>query len=223
MAEFDNSTDEASYVAQRIEELIGTPFRDKPESDARGLSYADVAILVRVKARQVDFDKIEHAERPVEIDLGDGVRVSGRIDLIRRRDSDEVVVIDFKSNDRTQQEDVTDLQLRLYALGYKQATGEDARAVVVDNLDDLNNPREEPVTEATLAEASSAVVEAAALMRANNFRVGLTVTAPDPRTGPASGVTWPASAARTHTTMATSDPSDAFRAPAPPSNRAGPA
>ena len=63
--------------------------------------------------------------------------MTGRIDLIRRKSTDEVVVIDFKSNDRTQQEEVTDLQLRVYALGYEQATGKRPTAVVVDNLDDL--------------------------------------------------------------------------------------
>jgi len=49
--------------------------------------------------------------------------------------------IDFKSNDRTQQEEVTSLQLRLYALGYRQATGETPTHVIVDNLDDLDHPK----------------------------------------------------------------------------------
>jgi DNA helicase-2/ATP-dependent DNA helicase PcrA len=123
-----------------------------------------------IKARQATFDDIEHAERPIEIELGKGVLVTGRIDLIRRRSTNEVVVIDFKSNDRTQQEEVTSLQLRLYALGYRQATGETPTHVVVDNLDDLDHPKIEAVTDDMLEEAAGVVVVAATRMRSNDFR-----------------------------------------------------
>lgn len=122
-----------------------------------------------IKLRGDSFADIEHAERPIEIDLGDGIRVTGRIDLIRRRSTNEVVVIDFKSNDRTQQEEVTDLQLRVYALGYEQATGERASEVVVDNLDDLANPRHDPVDEAMLDEAAVAVREVGGRLRGNSY------------------------------------------------------
>ena len=64
-------------------------------------------------------------------------------------------MIDFKSNDRTQQEEVTDLQLRVYALGYEQATGERASEVVVDNLDDLDHPRRSLVDETMLSRGAS--------------------------------------------------------------------
>ena len=84
--------------------------------------------------------------------------MTGRIDLIRRRSTNEVVVIDFKSNDRTQQEEVTDLQLRVYALGYLQATGENADQVVVDNLDDLKHPKIRRVDQQMLDEAADAVL-----------------------------------------------------------------
>lgn len=122
-----------------------------------------------IRARRPDFDDIVHAEHPVEIELGDGVVVDGRVDLIRRKSTNEVVVIDFKSNDRTQQEDVTALQLRLYALGYLQATGETPTHVIVDNLDDLEHPKVEAVTAAMLEEAADAVRIAATQMRTNDF------------------------------------------------------
>jgi hypothetical protein len=73
---------------------------------------------------------------------------------IRRRSTNKVVVIDFKSNDRTQQEEETDLQLRVYALGYEEATGERAGGVVVDKLDDLSYPRRDDVAPAMLDEAA---------------------------------------------------------------------
>ena len=46
------------------------------------------------------FDKIEFSEKSIEITLGDGVRVVGRIDLVRRIDKDEVTIVDLKSSDR---------------------------------------------------------------------------------------------------------------------------
>ena len=122
-----------------------------------------------IAARGATFADIEHAERPIEIDLGDGIRVTGRIDLIRRRSTNEVVVIDFKSNDRTQQEEVTDLQLRVYALGYEQATGERASEVVVDNLDDLSHSRRDDVTPAMLDEAATAVRDVGERLRGNAY------------------------------------------------------
>jgi len=122
-----------------------------------------------IEQRGATFPEIEHAERPIELDAGKGVRVAGRIDLIRRRDTDEVVVIDFKSNGRTQAEEVTDLQLQVYALGYKQATGRDASEVVVTNLDDLENDRKLPVTTESLSEALSAVLRVADLLRINDL------------------------------------------------------
>ncbi len=48
-----------------------------------------------------------------------GITVDGRIDLIRRLDTDEVAIVDFKSTDRAQAEDVTRDQLHVYALGYR--------------------------------------------------------------------------------------------------------
>ena len=157
-----------SCVPELVERHVFLPFayRDLRET----LSASAMRRLADyIAQRGSTFADIEHAERPIEIDLGDGIRVTGRIDLIRRRSTNEVVVIDFKSNDRTQQEEVTDLQLRVYALGYEQATGERASEVMVDNLDDLVNPRRSVVDAAMLVEATEAVREVGARLRGNAY------------------------------------------------------
>ena len=69
------------------------------------------------------FDKIEFSEKQIEINLGDGVTVSGRIDLVRRIDTGETTIVDLKSTDRAQPEEVTETQLHIYALGYQELTG----------------------------------------------------------------------------------------------------
>src|SRR5262249_24288724 len=62
------------------------------------------------------FDKIEFSEKQIEISLGDGVTIIGRIDLVRRIDTGETTIVDLKSSDRAQAEDVTETQLHVYAL-----------------------------------------------------------------------------------------------------------
>ena len=60
----------------------------------------------------------------------------GRIDLVRRLDADETTIVDLKSTDRAQAEDVTETQLHIYALGYRELTGRNADFVEIYNLDE---------------------------------------------------------------------------------------
>lgn len=114
------------------------------------------------------LDKTEHVEQVVEINLGDGLVVNGRIDLIRRTDTKEIIVIDFKSTDRAQEEEVTRTQLHVYALGYKELTGTSADLIEVYNLDHGGSHREEvdpELEEMTRRE----IVAAGSALRANRL------------------------------------------------------
>jgi DNA helicase II / ATP-dependent DNA helicase PcrA len=82
------------------------------------------------------FDKIEFSEKQIAINLGDGVSVIGRIDLVRRIDTGETTIVDLKSTDRAQAEDVTDTQLHVYALGYQDLTGHRPDYVEIYELDE---------------------------------------------------------------------------------------
>lgn len=82
------------------------------------------------------FDKIEFSEKQVEISLGDGVGVVGRIDLVRRIDTGETTIVDLKSSDRAQTEEVTEAQLHVYALGYQDLTGRRPDYVEIYELDE---------------------------------------------------------------------------------------
>src|SRR5207244_1922921 len=44
------------------------------------------------------FDKIEFSEKQIDIGLGDGVSVVGRVDLVRRIDTGETTIVDLKSS-----------------------------------------------------------------------------------------------------------------------------
>jgi DNA helicase II / ATP-dependent DNA helicase PcrA len=116
------------------------------------------------------FDKIEYSEQPIEIKLAEGVVVHGRIDLIRRIDTKEVIIIDFKSTDRAQEENVTRQQLHIYAMGYQQLTGSSADLVEIYNLDEgAGVSKRELVDEAMLRTTEVAIVAAGRDIRNNHL------------------------------------------------------
>ncbi len=82
------------------------------------------------------FDKIEFSEKQIEVSLGDGVSIVGRIDLVRRIDTGETTIVDLKSTDRAQPEEVTEAQLHVYALGYQDLTGRRPDFVEIYELDE---------------------------------------------------------------------------------------
>jgi DNA helicase-2/ATP-dependent DNA helicase PcrA len=89
-----------------------------------------------IRKNSDEFSNLEFSEKGIEISLGDGVSVSGRIDLVRRIDTGEVTIVDLKSNERSQAELVTETQLHIYALGYQELTGRDADYVEIYELDE---------------------------------------------------------------------------------------
>lgn len=94
-----------------------------------------------IRKNAADFRNLEFSEKAIEIPLGDGVSVAGRIDLVRKVDTGEVTIVDLKSNDRAQAEAVTETQLHIYALGYQELTGRAADYVEIYELDDQKQKR----------------------------------------------------------------------------------
>lgn len=110
-----------------------------------------------------------HSEQQVEIQVPPGITVNGRIDLIKRLDTGEVAIVDFKSSDRAQAEDVTRAQLHTYAMGYRQLTGNDADLVEVLNLDKEGKSVREVVDSATLAATEVDIGKAGNAIRDNRL------------------------------------------------------
>ena len=124
----------AAEVPRLVDTHLHTPYaypalRDKLEESARRI------VTDYLRDNKDLFDKIEFSEKSIEINLGDGVTVNGRIDLVRRIDTGETTIVDLKSNDRAQADDVTDAQLHTYALGYLELTGRNADFVEIYDLD----------------------------------------------------------------------------------------
>lgn len=110
-----------------------------------------------------------HSEQQVEIQVPTGITVNGRIDLIKRLDTGEVAIVDFKSSDRVQAEDVTRAQLHTYAMGYRQLTGQDADLVEVLNLDKGGKSVREVIDAAMLKATEVAIGRAGNAIRDNHL------------------------------------------------------
>lgn len=125
-------------------------------------AHDDISNYIRDRADDLQF--IEFSEQAVEINLDNGVTVKGRIDLVRRTDTGETTIVDLKSSERSQQEDVTEAQLHTYALGYKELTGRDADFVETYQLAERRAiPR--AVDEDFIADVREQTQEAASALR----------------------------------------------------------
>ncbi len=170
--------DALAEVHQRAMQGEAVSEADAPELVARHLRtpYASEAVRTRLEAtarRDVanyirdnadKFQYIEFSEQDVEIDLGDGVRIKGRIDLVRRTDTDETTIVDLKSKELSQAEEVSELQLHTYALGYRDLTGRDADYVEVYELEE-RLPKKRSVDEDFIHDVRKKTREAALALR----------------------------------------------------------
>lgn len=110
-----------------------------------------------------------HSELPVQVHLGDGIVVDGRVDLIRHLDSDQVSIVDFKSSERAQENEVTRDQLHTYVLGYEELTGKRADRIEVLNLDPQGKNVHELVDDQLVKAVKDKVLKAGAALRANDL------------------------------------------------------
>lgn len=126
---------DASEVPTLVETHLHTPYA-YPALRRQLEGTAERVLRDYLKDNAALFDKIEFSEKQIEISLGDGVTVNGRIDLVRRIDTGETTIVDLKSTDRAQAEDVTETQLHVYALGYQELTGRRPDYVEIYELDE---------------------------------------------------------------------------------------
>jgi DNA helicase-2/ATP-dependent DNA helicase PcrA len=167
MRAIEKETIDPSEVPGLIERHMHTPYA-YPKLRQQLEQSADKVLRKYLDDNKAVFDKIEFSEKQVEISLGDGVTVNGRIDLVRRIDTGEVTIVDLKSNDRTQTEEVTEMQLHTYALGYEELTGRRADQVEIYALDEgKKNTR--AVDDDFISDVKIVVNKAAAALRSNTM------------------------------------------------------
>ena len=111
-----------------------------------------------------NLHNLRHAERVIELDLGKNISVTGRIDLIRRADTGDTIIVDFKSGEDTQPKEMSQLQLQVYAAGFEKAAGEKADLLEIHNLE-VGHIHREPVDGTLIASALTRIVDAGEAMR----------------------------------------------------------
>lgn len=129
---------------------------------------AESAIRGYIKKNGGEFQNLEFSEKGIEIALDNGVTVAGRIDLVKRLDTDEVTIVDLKSNDRAQAEQVTETQLHIYALGYQELTGRNADYVEIYELDEQKQ-KTRSVDDEFIEDVKHDVQHAASCLRRNEL------------------------------------------------------
>jgi RecB family exonuclease len=151
-----------------VDRHLNLPFANKAAADQlRPAAIASVQRYLRENA--ATLRQTVYSEQPVEIHPAPGVTVTGRVDLIKRLDSHETSIVDFKSTERAQREEVTRDQLHLYALGYRELTGQNADLVEVLNLDKTGKSTREVVDPAVLSSLTDRVSRAGDALRTNNL------------------------------------------------------
>lgn len=151
-----------------VDSHLHTPFA-YPALRAQLRSAAIEAVARYLDVHGPSLSNTLHSEQQVEIQVVPGVTVSGRIDLIKKVDTGDVAIVDFKSSERAQSEEVTSTQLHTYAMGYLQLTGRNADLVEILNLDKGGRSVREVVDEGMLTSTETEIRRAGDAIREDEF------------------------------------------------------
>lgn len=156
------------HASELVDRHLHVPFA-YPDLEANLRAAAIKAIRRYFRMHGDSIARTVHSEKQIQVHVAPGITVDGRIDLIRRLDTDELAIVDFKSSERSQDEDVTRDQLHVYAVGYEELTGEDADLVEVLNLDEAGKNTREEVEGPLLEQIRERIREAGDKVRANQL------------------------------------------------------
>ena len=151
-----------------VDRHLNTPFAYPKLREA--LRQAAIRAVTRYLAEnRARLPQTMYSEQQVQVHVAPGITVDGRIDLIRRLDTDETSIVDFKSSDRVQAEEITRDQLHVYVVGYEELTGQRADLVEVLNLDEKSDSKREVVNDELLVDIRAKIREAGQDLRGNRL------------------------------------------------------
>ena len=161
-------------IEKIAEDALFLPFAIKPQLE-NALKDAKSCAKAYVEQNKADADKIIASEMDINIEMGSGVSVNGRIDLVRKVDlktgKDKTAIVDLKSAGKDAEQCLNAEQLKIYAIGYEEATGMPADYLMIYNLDhpDGSANKGEAVDKLDLEKTKKAVVDAARCIRDSNL------------------------------------------------------
>lgn len=158
------------FIQQIFDQVFYLPYAT-PKQKQRMLESAKRGIAKYVEHNKGTFSDIRLAESQIEIDLGDGITVNGRIDMVKNVEiggKKKTVIVDFKTANKRVLDAINTEQLKIYTLGYLHLTGEMADYMEIYHLDSENTARE-PVTEGLIENVESEIRQAADSIRKNDL------------------------------------------------------
>lgn len=158
------------FVKQLFDEMFYLPYAT-PKQKERMTDSAKRAIQKYIDQNQSTFNEIRFAESNIEIDMGDGITVNGRIDMVKDVIIDgekKTVIVDFKTANKRVLDAIDTEQLKIYSLGYQKLTGQTADYMEIYHLDSENTARE-PVTADLATTVETEIRQAADNIRKNNL------------------------------------------------------
>jgi DNA helicase-2/ATP-dependent DNA helicase PcrA len=151
-----------------VDRHLNTPFA-YPALRADLRLAAIRAVRSYVAENRTRLENTLYSEQQIQVHVAPGITVDGRIDLITSLDTGETSIVDFKSTERAQAEDITRDQLHIYAVGFQELTGQRADVLEVLNLDKKGRATRELVNDSLLADIRGKIASAGEDLRANRL------------------------------------------------------
>lgn len=158
------------YVNNLFDEVFYLPYTSTKLKE-RMTESAKRAIKKYLERNKTTLGDIRLAESAIEIDIGDGITVNGRIDMVKDtmvNGKKKTVIVDFKTANKNVVEAINTEQLKIYSLGYQELTGKTADYMEIYHLDSENTARK-PITQDTVAAVKDDIREAAQHIRKNEL------------------------------------------------------
>jgi len=115
---------------------------------------------------------IEFIEQDIQYKIDDNIIIIGRIDLIKKikeNDQYETTIIEFKSKDDNQTSRITPEQLKMYALGHKELTGEQADYIMTYVIGENKQGFPIPITDKDLDGIANQIKDATKRIKDSDF------------------------------------------------------
>lgn len=119
-----------------------------------------------------EFKHIEFVEQEIQYKIDKNILVVGRIDLIKKVGDDgyhETTIVEFKSDEDNADAPITKDQLKLYALGHRELTGEIANYIMTYVIGKNTAKTPEKLYDNDLEEIQQKIVSAVSLIRDEKF------------------------------------------------------
>jgi DNA helicase-2/ATP-dependent DNA helicase PcrA len=165
--------DISSIKIEKILENFYLPYVGGAEK-VRQLMFEKAAKCIKkyVSENISKFPEIEFVEKYIEVPIRKDILISGRIDLIRKKDIEgkwHIVIVDYKTGDKMPSRLEQKLQLEIYAMGYKYLTGENADVMEIVDIEGNEVVSSNAVVEENLQETMLQIEKACDNILDNNF------------------------------------------------------